>query len=136
MEQAGISSAGNVQQIAPVSYLEMVALERHARKILTDSGGVQKESMWLAVPCITMRDETEWVETVELGWNTLTGTDPARILAAIHAPRLHSTPPDVYGDGYAAENIAKVLSTEYRVPSKKTRTQKRKDTKSAKNAQS
>jgi UDP-N-acetylglucosamine 2-epimerase len=87
----------------------MLALEKHARKVLTDSGGVQKEAMWLAVPCITMRDETEWVETVELGWNTLTGTDPARILAAIHAPRLHSTPPDVYGDGHAAESIVNVL---------------------------
>jgi UDP-N-acetylglucosamine 2-epimerase len=113
MEQAGITPGANVQQLAPISYLEMVALERHARKILTDSGGVQKEAMWMGVPCITMRDETEWVETVELGWNTLTGTDPARILAAIHAPRFHSTPPDVYGDGHAAENIANVLSAEY-----------------------
>ncbi|HET6314123.1 MAG TPA: UDP-N-acetylglucosamine 2-epimerase (non-hydrolyzing) [Chloroflexia bacterium] len=109
LQQAGITPGPNVRQIGPVSYLEMLALEKHARKVLTDSGGVQKEAMWLSVPCITMRSETEWVETVELGWNTLTGTDPARILAAIHAPRLHSTPPDVYGDGHAAENIVNVL---------------------------
>jgi UDP-N-acetylglucosamine 2-epimerase len=109
LQQAGVVPGPNVRQLGPVSYLEMLALEKHARKVLTDSGGVQKEAMWLAVPCITMRDETEWVETVELGWNTLTGTDHARILAAIHAPRLHSTPPDVYGDGHAAENIVNVL---------------------------
>lgn len=109
LEQAGIVPGDNVRQIAPVSYLEMVALEKHARKILTDSGGVQKEAMWMAVPCITMRDETEWVETVELGWNTLTGTGSARILAAIQGLRLHSTPPDVYGDGHAAENIVNVI---------------------------
>lgn len=112
MEHAGLTPGGNVRQIAPVSYLEMLALEKHARKILTDSGGVQKEAMWLGVPCITMRDETEWVETVELGWNTLTGTDPARILAAIEAPRLQSTPPDVYGDGHAAENVVNVIRNE------------------------
>jgi UDP-N-acetylglucosamine 2-epimerase len=109
LEEAGIVPGKNVRQVEPVSYLEMVALEKHARKVLTDSGGVQKEAMWLAVPCITMRDETEWVETVELGWNTLTGTDPIRILAAIQAPRLHATPPDVYGDGHAAENIVNVM---------------------------
>ncbi|HEX8221998.1 MAG TPA: UDP-N-acetylglucosamine 2-epimerase (non-hydrolyzing) [Chloroflexia bacterium] len=109
LQQACVVPGPNVRQIGPVSYLEMLALEKHARKVLTDSGGVQKEAMWLAVPCVTMRDETEWVETVELGWNTLTGTDQARILAAIHAPRLHSTPPDVYGDGHAAENIVNVL---------------------------
>jgi UDP-N-acetylglucosamine 2-epimerase len=109
LQQAGITTGPNVRQISPVSYLEMLALEKHARKVLTDSGGVQKEAMWLAVPCITMRNETEWVETVELGWNTLTGTGPARILTAIHAPRLHSTPPDVYGDGHAAENIVNLM---------------------------
>ncbi|HYO50815.1 MAG TPA: UDP-N-acetylglucosamine 2-epimerase (non-hydrolyzing) [Chloroflexia bacterium] len=106
---AGIRPGDNIMQIEPVSYLDMIALEKHARKILTDSGGVQKEALWFGVPCITMRDETEWVETVECGWNTLTGTNPARILEATHAPRPHGTPPQIYGDGKAAEKIATLL---------------------------
>ncbi len=112
MEDADIEPGANLRAIEPVSYLEMLALEKHARKILTDSGGVQKEALWFGVPCITMRTETEWVETVECGWNTLTGTDPARILAAIHAPRPLGNPPQVYGDGRASERIASVLKEE------------------------
>jgi UDP-N-acetylglucosamine 2-epimerase len=61
----------------------MIKLEKNARAILTDSGGVQKEAFWLKVPCITLRDETEWVETVELGWNRLVGTDVEKILSAV-----------------------------------------------------
>jgi UDP-N-acetylglucosamine 2-epimerase len=95
--------------IEPVSYLEMLALESHARAILTDSGGVQKEALWLAVPCITMRDETEWVETVDCGWNTLTGTDPNKIIAGLQAPTPSPGPPQIYGDGHAAERIASIL---------------------------
>ena len=109
MEDAGIEPGDDVQTIEPVSYMEMLALEKHTRKILTDSGGVQKEALWLGVPCITMRTETEWVETVECGWNTLTGTNPTRILAAIHAPRPADNPPQVYGDGRASERIAGLL---------------------------
>lgn len=110
IEAAGIATGSNVRVIEPVSYIEMLALEKHARMILTDSGGVQKEALWLQVPCVTMRDETEWVETVELGWNTLTGTDPARILAAIAAPPPQNAPPPVYGDGHAAEKIARMMA--------------------------
>jgi UDP-GlcNAc3NAcA epimerase len=109
IETAGVKPNNNVCMIEPVSYLEMLTLEKHARKVLTDSGGVQKEALWFGVPCITMRTETEWVETVETGWNTLTGTDPARILAAISAPRPQGNPPQVYGDGKAAERIAGIL---------------------------
>lgn len=109
LESAGIIMGDNIEAIEPVSYLEMLALERHARKILTDSGGVQKEAMWLGVPCITMRDETEWVETVECGWNTLTGTDPQRIQAAISVPKPTNPPPPYYGDGHASEQIAQLL---------------------------
>lgn len=106
---AGIRPGDNIMQIEPVSYLDMIALEKHARKILTDSGGVQKEALWFGVPCITMRDETEWVETVECGWNTLTGTNPARILEAVHTSKPEDTPPQIYGDGKAAQKIATLL---------------------------
>jgi UDP-N-acetylglucosamine 2-epimerase len=109
MQEAGISPGANVLMIEPVSYLEMLALERHARTILTDSGGVQKEALWLGVPCITLRDETEWVETVECGWNTLAGTNRDRILAALRNPKPQGVAPTLYGDGRAAEAIAEVL---------------------------
>lgn len=109
LEAARIAMGDNILAIEPVSYLEMLALEGHARAILTNSGGVQKEALWLSVPCITLRDETEWVETVECGWNTLTGTDPNKILAALQSPRPSAPPPQIYGDGRAAERIVSLL---------------------------
>src|SRR5688572_5807600 len=72
-----------VVQIDPVPYLDMILLESMARVILTDSGGIQKEAYWLQTPCLTLRDETEWKETVESGWNHLVGTDPDQILRAV-----------------------------------------------------
>jgi UDP-GlcNAc3NAcA epimerase len=112
LDTAGVSPGSNVLAVEPVSYLEMLALERNARAILTDSGGVQKEALWMAVPCITLRDETEWVETVAAGWNTLTGTDTARILQALQAPHPGAVPPPIYGDGHASERIAAILKEE------------------------
>ncbi len=110
---------GALHPIAPVSYLQMLRLERHARAILTDSGGVQKEAYFLAVPCITLRTETEWVETVEVGWNTLVDTDAARLAAALDALARWdgrrspfgpgSARPSLYGDGHAAEAIVQAL---------------------------
>ena len=72
-----------IQVIEPVGYLDMIQLEKNAKVILTDSGGVQKEAFWLRVPCITLRDETEWVETVRYGWNRLVGADKEKILEAV-----------------------------------------------------
>ena len=73
----------NIKTIDPVGYLDMAQLEQSAALILTDSGGVQKEAFWLGVPCVTLRDETEWTETVESGWNQLAGADAERILCAV-----------------------------------------------------
>ena len=110
LEEASISLPGNVKWIEPVSYLEMLSLEKNARVILTDSGGVQKEALWLGVPCVTLREETEWVETVECGWNRLVGVNPARIVEAVGARRPEGSPPQLYGDGHASERIAAILA--------------------------
>ena len=98
-----------VRLIKPVGYLDMLQLEQHARAILTDSGGVQKEAYFAGVPCITLREETEWVETVESGWNTLVGADRECILAAVQHLRLPEERPPLYGDGHAAEKIVRLL---------------------------
>jgi UDP-GlcNAc3NAcA epimerase len=103
----------NVKIIDAVGYLDMLMLEQHARIILTDSGGVQKEAYWLGVPCVTLRDETEWVETVTLGWNILAGADTARIIKAVatmSAPM--STRPQLYGDGDVSKRCVRILESD------------------------
>ena len=92
----------HVRLIEPLGYFEMITLAASARLVLTDSGGLQKEAFWLGVPCVTLRDETEWVETVESGWNTLAGASTERILQAVRsfAPPASSTP--LYGNGTVA----------------------------------
>jgi UDP-GlcNAc3NAcA epimerase len=109
---AGLEVPGNVMLIEPVGYLEMVALELHATAIATDSGGVQKEAYLAGVPCITLRSETEWVETVAAGWNRLVGGDPSGLGEALADPGFmdRSRPrPDLYGDGNAAQRIVAAL---------------------------
>ncbi|MGD8760157.1 MAG: UDP-N-acetylglucosamine 2-epimerase (non-hydrolyzing) [Anaerolineales bacterium] len=107
--------AGEVRMIDPLGYLDMLMLEQNADIILTDSGGIQKEAYFFRVPCITLRPETEWVETVEAGWNILVGTDPARIVQAVaEAKRDDTRPPDLFGDGQASAKIVDCLATEAR----------------------
>jgi UDP-GlcNAc3NAcA epimerase len=99
----------HVRLIEPVGYFDMITLEENARLIATDSGGVQREAYYLSVPCLTLRDETEWVATVDVGWNKLVGADPTRILAAwfdFVPPSVH---PPIYGTGVAARKIAETL---------------------------
>ena len=94
-----------VTLLAPLPYDETLVLLREAAVALTDSGGLQKEALWSATPCVTLRDETEWTETVQCGWNTLVGADAEAIVAAALRPRPAGDPPSVYGDGLAAEKI-------------------------------
>jgi len=105
------SPSTELQVIDPVSYFDMLILEKNAKKILTDSGGMQKEAYFFQVPCVTLRDETEWVETQEDGYNILTGADKEKICAAALSPaRLESSPSMPFGDGRTAERIVRVLS--------------------------
>lgn len=107
----GLKFAGDVKVVQPVSYLEMLVLENNARIILTDSGGLQKEAYCLRVPCITLRAETEWVETLKSGWNTLAGADKDRIINGVgRADEMQAvSPKSVYGNGDASRKIVKLL---------------------------
>jgi UDP-GlcNAc3NAcA epimerase len=98
-----------VSFIDPLGYPAMMALVRNARAVVTDSGGLQKEAYWLRVPCITVRDQTEWVETVASGWNTLAGADAARITTALAAATRPERHEPLYGDGHAAGRIVQAL---------------------------
>lgn len=112
LDRAEVQFDGHVRLIDPVGYFDMIVLEENARLIATDSGGVQREAYFLGVPCLTLRDETEWTETVTAGWNKLVGADPFRILGAWFAFRPPSTRPPIFGDGSAGRQIAGILGAE------------------------
>lgn len=104
-------NTSNVRLIEAVSYLDMIQLEVHAELILTDSGGVQKEAYFAGVPCITLRDETEWIESVDAGANIVVGTEKNDILSAVKKTKFrHANPSfDLYGNAHAAEIIVDCL---------------------------
>ena len=106
LQQGNQNALDGLKVLNPLSYLEMQRVQMSAHTIITDSGGLQKEAYFHQVPCITLREETEWIETLATGWNQLVGADPVEILAAFHLPRLpkvHSQSP--YGDGHAATKV-------------------------------
>lgn len=109
IEEYGLNFAEDIKVIEPVGYLEMLMLEGNSQKIVTDSGGVQKEAYFMSKPCITMRDETEWVETVDVGWNVVVGTDKAKILESIKNFNPKNEQPYIFGDGKASEKIVELI---------------------------
>lgn len=111
LDKLGISPAGSIKIIPPVGYLDMVKLEKHAALILTDSGGVQKEAFFHKKPCITIREETEWTELVESGWNTLVNPLSSKEILDLIFSKIGTQGKNIspYGEGNASVNIAKSL---------------------------
>ena len=112
---AGLEDRG-IQLGPPLGYLDMACLVRASRLVVTDSGGLQKEAFLAAVPCLTLRETTEWTETVEAGWNRLIGIDPDRVgsaLAELPAPGESSPALALYGEGTAGARIAELLATRF-----------------------
>jgi UDP-N-acetylglucosamine 2-epimerase len=106
-----LAASPSIRLIDPLGYLDMLVLEQHARLIMTDSGGMQKEAYFFGVPCVTLRPETEWVETVEAGWNVVAGTGTDAILRAVRDTRWPEEPPaPIFGRGDAADRIVNVLA--------------------------
>jgi len=112
LDANGIDLGPNVRALEPLGYLEILALVSGASRVVTDSGGLQKEAYWLRIPCVTLRANTEWVDTVRAGANTL--VDPASpdgLEAALEAARWPEDAPQLYGDGHASERIAALLTS-------------------------
>ncbi len=110
LDRFGIEVGGHIRLIEPVGYFDMMMLEENARLIATDSGGVQREAYFLGIPCLTLRDKTEWMETIQAGWNALVGIDPEAICQAWRTFLPPDVRPDIYGNGTAGEQIARILA--------------------------
>jgi UDP-N-acetylglucosamine 2-epimerase len=115
LEETGLlerlASSERLTLAPPLGYLDFLTLARHARVVLTDSGGVQKEAYLLGTPCVTLRDTTEWVETVEQGWNVLVDLDADAALAALERPPPSGERPELYGGGRAGDRIRDILAS-------------------------
>jgi UDP-N-acetylglucosamine 2-epimerase len=114
LEQLGVAANGRVRVTAPVGYLESVVLAKHAAAVVTDSGGLQREAYWLGVPCVTVRQETEWLETVERGANRLVPPEDAKalpdVIAKVVNGRDGSWDRTAYGEGHSAKRIAETIA--------------------------
>ena len=111
IEKLGLEIPPNILCIPPVGYFEMCYLLEKCKSVLTDSGGLQKEAYWFGKPCLTLRDETEWVETVESGWNILAGAN-SKTIASCLGRKIDSPRPELYGDVNAGQRIANLISSE------------------------
>ena len=111
LSSQGVELPPNVALLPPAGYLDFAALASQARVVVTDSGGVQKEAYWYAVPCVTVRTTTEWMETVETGWNRLVAADADELVVAVAEAQPNLNHPSLYGDGHAADLTADVLCT-------------------------
>jgi len=111
MSKYSLNPANNIKVIDPVGYLDMLQLMQQSSAVLTDSGGIQKETYYLKVPCVTIRSETEWTETVDVGWNQIVDIDPVKILEAVNdADKVkEKNHPNLYGEGDTANKIVDVL---------------------------
>lgn len=109
IEEYHLHIGDNIKIIDPVGYLDMISLQENSQKIVTDSGGVQKEAYFLKKPCITMRDETEWVETVDNGWNVIVGSDSNKIMNALENFNPTGTPASAFGNGDSSSIITQII---------------------------